>query len=43
MVMIESEWPGAANRAPALDDSSPVALYVYVENVERQARAAKVS
>ena len=35
MVMIESEWPQATNRAPAPDGSSPVALYVYVENVDR--------
>jgi PhnB protein len=34
MLMIESEWPQVANRAPAPDGSSPVALYVYVENVD---------
>jgi PhnB protein len=34
MVMIESEWPGIANRAPSADGSSPVVLYVYVENVD---------
>jgi PhnB protein len=34
MVMIESEWPGVANRAPALDASSSVVLYVYVEQVD---------
>ena len=34
MVMIEAEWPQAPNRAPALDGSSSVALYVYVENVD---------
>jgi PhnB protein len=34
MVMIESEWPGIANRAPVPDGSSPVVLYVYVENVD---------
>ena len=34
MVMIESEWPGIANRAPLLDGSSPVVLYVYVESVD---------
>ena len=34
MLMIESEWPGIANRAPSLDGSSPVVLYVYVENVD---------
>src|SRR5258708_7174679 len=30
MVMIESEWPEATNRAPAMDGSSPVALYIYI-------------
>src|SRR5262249_25752023 len=34
MVMIESEWPGMTNRAPALNGSSPVALYIYVDNVD---------
>jgi PhnB protein len=34
MIMIESEWPQVANRAPAADGSSPVVLYVYVENVD---------
>ncbi|HEY6908377.1 MAG TPA: VOC family protein [Myxococcales bacterium] len=34
MVMIESEWPGITNRAPAIDGSTPVALYVYVADVD---------
>jgi PhnB protein len=34
MVMIESEGPQVANRAPVADGSSPVVLYVYVENVD---------
>jgi PhnB protein len=34
MVMIESEWPAISNRAPQLDGSSPVVLYVYVEDVD---------
>ena len=34
MVMIESEWPQVSNRAPSSDGSSPVVLYVYVENVD---------
>jgi len=34
MVMIESEWPAISNRAPQLDGSSPVMLYVYVEDVD---------
>jgi len=40
MVMIEAEWPGAPNRAPASDGASPVALYVYVENVDETVERA---
>jgi PhnB protein len=40
MVMIDSEWPGTTNRAPAPDGSSPVALYVYVENVDETVQRA---
>jgi PhnB protein len=40
MMMIESEWPGATNRAPAPDGSSSVALYVYVENVDQTVERA---
>jgi PhnB protein len=47
MVMIESEWPEATNRAPAMDGSSSVALYIYVEDVDETieravARGARV-
>ena len=34
MIMIESEWPGIASRAPSSDGSSPVVLYVYVSDVD---------
>ncbi len=34
MVMIEGEWPTLASRAPQPDASSPVVLYVYVEDVD---------
>ena len=40
MVMIEGEWPTLASRAPALDGSSPVVLYVYVEDVDRAVERA---
>jgi PhnB protein len=33
-VMIESEWPTVASRAPQLDGSSPVVIFVYVEDVD---------
>ena len=34
MIMIEAEWPNLASRAPQSDGSSPVVLYVYVEDVD---------
>ena len=40
MIMIETEWPEVANRAPAPDGSSPVVLYVYVEDVDRTVERA---
>jgi PhnB protein len=34
MIMIEAEWPTLASRAPQPDGSSPVILYIYVEDVD---------
>src|SRR2546421_6371090 len=34
MIMIEAEWPSLASRAPQPDGSSPVVIYVYVEDVD---------
>jgi PhnB protein len=34
MVMVEGEWPQIPNRAPDLDGSSSVVLYLYVEHVD---------
>jgi len=34
MVMIEGEWPTLDSRAPSVDGSSPVVIYVYVDNVD---------
>ena len=34
MFMIEGEWLTLASRAPQSDGSSPVVIYVYVENVD---------
>jgi len=34
MVMIEGEWPTLASRAPVPDGSSPVVIFVYVEDVD---------
>lgn len=35
MIMIESEWPTLPSRAPAADGSSPVVVFLYVEDVDR--------
>ena len=35
MIMIEAEWPNLASRAPRPDGSSPVVIYVYVEDVDK--------
>ena len=40
MIMIESEWPTLPSRAPAMDASSPVVIFVYVENVDRTVERA---
>lgn len=33
-VMIEAEWPSLASRAPRVDGSSPVVMFVYVEDID---------
>src|SRR5882757_5582231 len=40
MIMIEAEWPGVATRAPKPDGSSPVVIYVYVEDVDKTVERA---
>lgn len=40
MIMIEAEWPTLPSRAPALDGSSPVVVFVYVEDVDRTVERA---
>jgi PhnB protein len=35
MVMIEREWQNLTSRAPTPDGSSPVVLYVYVQDVDQ--------
>src|SRR5438477_12167654 len=34
MIIIEGEWPTLASRAPQADGSSPVVIFVYVEDVD---------
>jgi len=40
MVMIEAEWPGLASRAPKQDGSSPVVIYIYVDDVDKTVERA---
>jgi PhnB protein len=40
MLMIEAEWPTLTSRAPRPDGSSPVVIYVYVEDVDRTVERA---
>jgi len=35
MIMIEAEWPEMTSRAPTPDGSSPVVIFVYVEDVDK--------
>jgi PhnB protein len=39
MIMIEGEWPTLTSRAPNPDGSSPVVIFVYVEDVDRKENA----
>jgi PhnB protein len=40
MIMIEGEWPTLPSRAPIPDGSSPVVIYVYVEDVDQTVERA---
>lgn len=40
MIMIEAEWPTITSRAPKADGSSPVVIYVYVEDVDKTVERA---
>ena len=40
MLMIEAEWPSLPSRAPVPDGSSPVVIFVYVEDVDRTVERA---
>ena len=35
MVILQGEWPALASRAPQPDGSSPVVIFVYVEDVDK--------
>ena len=40
MLMIHGEFPALASRAPQLDGSSPVVIYLYVEDVDAMVNRA---
>jgi PhnB protein len=40
MIMFEAEWPGVTSRPPQPDGSSPVVIYVYVEDVDKTVERA---
>ena len=40
MLMIEAEWPTLPSRAPTPDGSSPVVIFVYVEDVDQTVERA---
>ena len=43
MIIIEAEWPSLASRAPQSDGSSPVVIFVYVEDVDAAIARAVVA
>jgi PhnB protein len=40
MIMIEAVWPSLPSRAPQMDGSSPVVIFLYVEDVDSTVRSA---
>ena len=40
MIMLEAEWPTLPSRAPAMDASSPVVIFLYVPDVDETVRRA---
>jgi PhnB protein len=40
MIMIEAEWPEVTSRAPQPDGTSPVVIFVYVEDVDKTVERA---
>jgi len=43
MLMVEAEWPTLPSRAPSLDGTSPVVIFVYVEDVDDTVARATAS
>jgi len=43
MLMVEAEWPTLPSRAPSLDGTSPVVIFVYVDDVDDTVARATAS
>ena len=43
MIMIEAEWPSLPSRAPAMDATSPVVIFIYVTDVDKVIERAESS
>jgi PhnB protein len=43
MFMVEGEWPTLPSRSPSTDGSSPVVLFLYVEDVDKTVERALTS
>ena len=43
MIMIESEWPSLPSKAPAMDATSPVVIFIYVADVDKVVERATES
>ena len=41
MIMIEAIWPALPSRAPQADGSSPVVIFLYVEDVDHAVQSAQ--
>ncbi|MEX2110595.1 MAG: VOC family protein [Gemmatimonadaceae bacterium] len=41
MIMIEAEWPSLPSRAPAMDATSPVVIFIYVADVDKVIERAR--
>jgi PhnB protein len=40
MIMVEAEWPSLPSRAPVVDGTSPVVIFLYVADVDRTVERA---
>ncbi|HEV3409675.1 MAG TPA: VOC family protein [Chthoniobacterales bacterium] len=41
MIMVEASWPALPSRPPPVDGSSPVVIFIYVEDVDATVKSAE--